>query len=181
MIGERQLAWRRARSASDSFDTIAGKHSCRNAEIVEAFCGLTLLEPLPVDQFTSRPLLHSTRPPRCPLHFPRFPRYEVMHVASCSPRIYHRERRRHAILIALVAYRVPHSSRLRALALFGRRPVECGPSRCCQCPKTSTQAEMISPSFLNAFVAARAPRVRGWYHRRAAERSGAPGRARSKE
>ena len=88
---------------------------------------------------------------------------------------------RHAILIALVAYRVPHSSRLRALALFGRRPVECGPSRCCQCPKTSTQAEMISPSFLNAFVAATAPRVRGWYHKRAAERSGAPGRARSKE
>jgi hypothetical protein len=53
VIGERQLACRRARSASDSFDTIAGKHSCRKAEIVEAFCGLTLLEPLPLDQFTA--------------------------------------------------------------------------------------------------------------------------------
>jgi len=66
VIGERQLACRRARSASDSFDTIAGKHSCRNAEIVEAFCGLTLLEPLPVDQFTSHPLLHSNAPAEMP-------------------------------------------------------------------------------------------------------------------
>ena len=31
------------------------------------------LEAIPVDQFTSRPLLHFTRPPRCPLHSPRFP------------------------------------------------------------------------------------------------------------
>ena len=31
------------------------------------------LEAMPVDQFTSRPLLHFTRPPRCPLHSPRFP------------------------------------------------------------------------------------------------------------
>ena len=28
---------------------------------------------VPVDQFTSRPLLHFTRPPRCPLHSARFP------------------------------------------------------------------------------------------------------------
>jgi hypothetical protein len=31
------------------------------------------LEAMPADQFTSRPLLHFTRPPRCPLHSPRFP------------------------------------------------------------------------------------------------------------
>ena len=31
------------------------------------------LEAMPVDQFTSRPLLHFTRPLRCPLHSPRFP------------------------------------------------------------------------------------------------------------
>src|ERR1700746_32929 len=30
------------------------------------------LEAIPVDQFTSRPLLNFTRPPRCPLHSPRF-------------------------------------------------------------------------------------------------------------
>src|SRR6516162_4507661 len=30
------------------------------------------LEAISVDQFTSRPLLHFTRPPRCPLHSPRF-------------------------------------------------------------------------------------------------------------
>ena len=31
------------------------------------------LEAMSVDQFTSRRLLHFTRPPRCPLHSPRFP------------------------------------------------------------------------------------------------------------
>src|ERR1700741_4436986 len=31
------------------------------------------LEAMPADQFPSRPLLHFTRPPRCPLHSPRFP------------------------------------------------------------------------------------------------------------
>jgi hypothetical protein len=31
------------------------------------------LEAILVDQFASRPLLHFTRPPRCPLHSPRFP------------------------------------------------------------------------------------------------------------
>ena len=31
------------------------------------------LEAIPVDQFTSRPLLHFTRPPRCPPHSPRLP------------------------------------------------------------------------------------------------------------
>ena len=35
--------------------------------------GLPPLEAIPVDQFTSRRLLHFTRPPRCPLHSPRFP------------------------------------------------------------------------------------------------------------
>src|SRR6201987_3837454 len=42
-------------------------------------------EAIPVDQFTSRPLLHFTRPPRCPLHYLRFPN----DVASCSRRAYH--------------------------------------------------------------------------------------------
>ena len=31
------------------------------------------LEAMPVDRFTSRPLLHFTHPPRYPLHSPRFP------------------------------------------------------------------------------------------------------------
>src|ERR1700745_982486 len=35
--------------------------------------GLPPLEAIPVDQFTSRPSLHLTRPPRCPLHSLRFP------------------------------------------------------------------------------------------------------------
>ena len=56
--------------------------------------GLPPLETIPVDQFTSRPLLHFTRPPRCPLHSPRLPGVQTLHVASCSRRAYHRERRR---------------------------------------------------------------------------------------
>jgi len=35
--------------------------------------GLPSLEAIPGDQFTSRPLLHFTRPPRCPPHSFRFP------------------------------------------------------------------------------------------------------------
>src|SRR6201998_3409609 len=40
------------------------------------------LEAIPVDQFTSRPLLNFTRLPRCPLHSPRFPGRQ----RSTSPR-----------------------------------------------------------------------------------------------
>src|ERR1700751_4104806 len=49
------------------------QHSCRNAEVVEAFCRVAASRSnIPVDQFTSRPLLHFTRLPRCPLHYLRF-------------------------------------------------------------------------------------------------------------
>ena len=41
----------------------------------------------------SRPLLHFTRLPRRPLHYLRFPGMQTLHVASCSRRAYHRERR----------------------------------------------------------------------------------------
>jgi hypothetical protein len=57
--------------------------------------GLPPLEAIPVDQFTSRPLLNFTRLPRCPLHYLRFPGMQTLHVASCERRACHRERRRH--------------------------------------------------------------------------------------
>src|ERR1700758_1719317 len=41
------------------------QHSCRNAEVVEAFCRVAASRGIPVDQFTSRLLLHFTRLPRC--------------------------------------------------------------------------------------------------------------------
>src|ERR1700721_687258 len=44
--------------------------------------GLPPLEAIPVDQFTSRPLLHFTRLPRCPLHYLRFP--GMLSGLSCS-------------------------------------------------------------------------------------------------
>src|SRR6201982_949143 len=55
--------------------------------------GLPPLEAIPVDQFTRHPL--PPRLPRCPLHSLRFPGMQTLHVASCSRRAYHRERRRH--------------------------------------------------------------------------------------
>jgi hypothetical protein len=57
--------------------------------------GLPPLEAIAVDKFTSRPLLHFTRSPKCPLRSPRFPGMHTSHVAWCSRRAYHRERSRH--------------------------------------------------------------------------------------
>jgi hypothetical protein len=42
------------------------------------FAGLPPLEAIPVDQFTSRPLLHFTRLPRCPLHYLQFPGMQTL-------------------------------------------------------------------------------------------------------
>ena len=41
------------------------QHPCRNAEVVEAFCRVAASRSIPVDQFTSRLLLHFTHLPRC--------------------------------------------------------------------------------------------------------------------
>src|SRR6185312_16662892 len=46
-------------------------------------------------------------------------------VESCRHHVYHQDRRPHQIAIALAARPVPNFPRLRALALFGRRLVEC--------------------------------------------------------
>jgi hypothetical protein len=61
-------------------------------------------------QFTNRPLMISVH-----LH-------ARMHVASCWRRVHHRDRHRHTIPIALAALPGATLPRLRALALFGRRP-----------------------------------------------------------
>ena len=45
-------------------------------------------------------------------------------VASCWRAAHHRHRRQHKISIALAAQPVPNFPRLRALALFGRRPAQ---------------------------------------------------------
>ena len=79
------------------------QHSCRNAEVVEAFC------PVAASRSNTRRSIH--QPPVAALHAPAemptalssVSRYAEIHVASCSRRAYHRERRRHASLIVLVA------------------------------------------------------------------------------
>ena len=79
------------------------QHSCRNAEVVEAFC--------PVDASRSNTRRSIHQPPvaalRAPAEMPTalssVPRYAEIHLVSCSRRAHHRERCRHATLIALVA------------------------------------------------------------------------------
>src|SRR5207244_13588734 len=63
-------------------------------------------------------------PPNSPIALPRAPPHVDMHVIWCCAHAYHREQRRHAIPIALAASPLPNCPRLRALALFGRRPLQ---------------------------------------------------------
>src|ERR1700747_2880691 len=92
------------------------QHSCRNAEVAEAFC------PVAASRSNTRRSIH--QPPVAALHAPaEMPtalssvhRYAEIHVASCSRRAYHRERRRYASLIVLVA--LPGAT-LPATSCFG--------------------------------------------------------------
>src|ERR1700746_696916 len=87
------------------------QHSCRNAEVVEAFC------PVTASRSNARRSIH--QPPVAALHAPAemptalssVPRYAEIHLVSCSRRAHRRERRRHATLIALVALPGVHTSR----------------------------------------------------------------------
>ena len=88
---------------SRTLKVLLGNTDAETRKLWERSAGLPPLEAIPVDQFTSRPLLHFTRLPRCPLHYLQFPGVLTLHVASCSRRAYHRERRRHQILIAPAA------------------------------------------------------------------------------
>jgi hypothetical protein len=47
--------------------------------------GLPSLEAIPVDQFTSPPLVHFSRPPICALHYLRFP--GIRHCTSPRARV----------------------------------------------------------------------------------------------
>ena len=100
--------------------------------------GLPPLEAIPVDQFTSRPLPHFTRLPRCPAAL-SFPRYEDI--------------ARRLVLASRLPSRAapalnPHSARCLAgaqlpatscLGAFWTLPSSaCRPSRRCRRPKTST-------------------------------------------
>ncbi len=75
------------------------------------------------NQPADRPLIRPARPPRCPLRFqaPSTP----IQVAWRQLRAHHHGRRENQIPIALAAQPAPNFPRLRALALFGRRPPEC--------------------------------------------------------
>src|ERR1700757_1397981 len=106
------------------------QHSCRNAEVVEAFC------PVAASRSNARRSIH--QPPAAALHAPAemptalasVPRYAEIHLVSCSRRAHHRERRRHATLIALVALpgaTLPATSCLGAFSKPAR--CACGASR----------------------------------------------------
>src|SRR5215467_8230568 len=79
-----------------------GQHSCRNAKVVEAFC-----------EADYRPSTRYSASLHAHMH--------VVWVCRCA---HDRGHRSHAISIALAALPAPNFPRLRALALFGRRPPE---------------------------------------------------------
>ena len=77
------------------------------------------------NQRADRPLIRSTRPPRTPhCTLPGSPSTPIQ-VAWRQLRAHHHGRRESQIPIALAAQPAPNFPRLRALALFGRRPPEC--------------------------------------------------------
>src|SRR6516225_2116999 len=110
------------------------QHSCRNAEVVEAFC------PIAASRSNTRRSIHP--PPVTALHAPAemptalssVPRCAEIHVASCSRRAYHRERRRHASLIVLVA--LPGATLPATSCLGAFRP-----------PATSSLEAPVIPAF----------------------------------
>jgi hypothetical protein len=67
------------------------QHSCRNAEVVEAFCPVAASRPS-INSPAAVAALHA--PTEMPTALSSVPRYAELHVASCSRRAYHRERRR---------------------------------------------------------------------------------------
>src|SRR6516162_11877987 len=77
------------------------QHSCRNAEVVEAFCPVAAPRSNARRSIHQPPALHA--PAEMPTALSSVPRYAEIHLVSCSRRAYHRERRRHASLIVLVA------------------------------------------------------------------------------
>jgi hypothetical protein len=79
---------------SRTLKVLLGNTHAKTRKLWKRSAGLPPLEAIPVDQFTACPLLHVARLPRCPLHY-LFSGMQTLHVASCSRRAYHRERRRH--------------------------------------------------------------------------------------
>ena len=77
------------------------------------------------NQRADRPLIRSTRPPRTPHCTLPGPPSTPIQVAWRQLRAHHHGRRESQIPIALAAQPAPNFPRLRALALFGRRPPEC--------------------------------------------------------
>ena len=69
--------------------------------------------------------------------------------AFCRHRIQPQVRRQHQIPIAPVAPPVLNLPRLRALALFGRRPPQRADRPAFRQPKTSTNPEILAPSTLS--------------------------------
>ena len=83
---------------------------------------------------------------KMPSALSRPPRSAHMHRASRKRRGNRRGRRKHQIPIALATQPVLNLTRLRALALFGRRPLQCVARPRCRRPKTCTIAAVSLPN-----------------------------------
>ena len=104
--------------------------------------GGDLSRPNHIHQCADRPLMRSERPPKCLLHSPDLRRVQTSQVASCWRPAHHRDRRQHYNPHSTRCQPVPNFPRLRALALFGRRPPSARRVSLCRRPKTCTGAEL---------------------------------------
>jgi hypothetical protein len=76
-----------------------------------------------IHQCAARTFIHSEHQPKCLSHSPVLALRPHLQVASCWRPAQNRDQRHHQIHITRCKP-VPNFLRLRALALFGRRPVE---------------------------------------------------------
>src|SRR5215831_16890448 len=73
------------------------QHSCQNAEVVEAFCPVAISRSNPRRSIHQPSVAALHAPVEMPTTLSSVPSPQTLHVASCSRRAYHRERRRHLI------------------------------------------------------------------------------------
>jgi hypothetical protein len=89
------------------------QHSCRNAKVVQAFCDAGCRLSTQCRPSIHQPLVDALRVvAEIPTALSSVPLHADMHVASCWRRAYHRERRRHAILIALATMTIARCANL---------------------------------------------------------------------
>ena len=93
---------------AENINSPFAQHSCRNAKVVEVLCDAGCRLSTRCRPSIHRPPVDALRvPAEMPIALSWAPQHADMRVVSCGARAYHRERRRHAIPIALAASQCP--------------------------------------------------------------------------